>query len=87
LLFLLCAAPLAAQPTMDFRQLPKEACNHAIAVRKSCKELDPEMRFNDMQGIQILDLKGDGSRNIFVEMRDFAVPIWRGLIAQIAVAT
>ena len=25
------------------------------------------MRFNDMQGIQILDLKGDGSRDIFVD--------------------
>jgi hypothetical protein len=52
---------------MEFRQLPKEVRDHAIEVRKSCKEDNPDMQFNDMQGIQILDLKGDGSRDIFVD--------------------
>jgi hypothetical protein len=64
---LLCATPLAAQPSMEFRQLPKEVRDHAIEVRKSCKEFDSDRKFSDMQGIDILDLKGDGSRDIFVD--------------------
>ena len=59
--------PLAAQPIVEFDQLPKEVRNRAIEVRKSCKELDPEMKFTDMQGIDVLSLKGDGSRDIIVD--------------------
>jgi len=65
--FLLCTVPLAAQPRLEFRQLPKEVRDHAIEVRKSCKELVPDTQFSEMQGIDILDLKGDGSRDIFVD--------------------
>jgi hypothetical protein len=64
---LLWTIPIAAQPTLEFSQLPTEIRNRVIEVRKSCSELFPEMEFNDMQGIQVLDLKGDGSRDIFVD--------------------
>jgi hypothetical protein len=64
---LLWTIPIAAQPTLEFSQLPSEIQNRAIEVRKICKEAIPEMEFNDMQGIQVLDLKGDGSRDIVVD--------------------
>jgi hypothetical protein len=51
-----------------FQQLPIELRQHAIEVRKSCKELAGDNRtFNDMHGIEILDLKGHGSRDIIVD--------------------
>src|SRR4051812_30802627 len=61
------AAPVAAQPNMQFRELPKEVQVMALEVRKACKEENSEMKFNDMQGIQILSLKGDGARDIVVD--------------------
>ena len=61
------ASSLLAQPTLEFRQLPKEIRERAAEVRKSCTEVNPEMKFDDMQGILILDLKGDGSRDIVVD--------------------
>ena len=64
---LLWTIPVAAQPVLEFAQLPSEIQNHAIEVRKSCSEIVPEMEFNDMQGIQVLDVKGDGSRDIVVD--------------------
>jgi hypothetical protein len=63
----LFAGPGFAQPSLEFRQLPKEIRDRAIDVRRGCKELDPEMTFNDMQGITVVDLKGDGSRDIVVD--------------------
>jgi hypothetical protein len=63
----LFAAPAFAQPSLEFRQLPKEIRDRAIDVRRGCKELNPEMTFNDMQGITVVDLKGDGSRDIVVD--------------------
>jgi hypothetical protein len=69
--YLLSVLPVTAQPTLDFKQLPKEVRDHAIEVRNSCQEYtsegggEEERTFDDMQGIQILDLKEDGSRNIF----------------------
>jgi hypothetical protein len=71
--YLLSVLPVTAEPTLDFKQLPKEVRDHAIDVRNSCQEYtskgggEEEGAFDDMQGIQILDLKGDGSRNIFVD--------------------
>jgi hypothetical protein len=52
---------------LGFSQLPNVIREHAIEIRKSCKEADPEMTFDDMQGITIVDLKGDGSRDIVVD--------------------
>lgn len=66
-IFLLVATPLVAQPSMEFRQLPKEVRDRAIEVRKSCKELNSEMTFDDMQGIQILSLQRIGARDIIVD--------------------
>jgi hypothetical protein len=52
----------------SFQQLPREIHDHAIEVRKSCAELAGDNRtFDDMQGIDILDLKGDGSWDIIVD--------------------
>jgi hypothetical protein len=53
--------------SIEFRQLPREIRDHAINVRKSCKELNPDIAFYDMQGITVLDLKGDGSSDIAVD--------------------
>jgi hypothetical protein len=61
------ATSVCAQPSLEFRQLPREIRDRAIEVRASCKELNPEITFNDMQGITVLDLKGDGSRDIVVD--------------------
>ena len=64
------AVPVQAENfgKLDFQQLPKEIRQHAIKVRQACKELAGENRtFDDMQGIQIVDLKGDGSRDIIVD--------------------
>lgn len=59
-----------AQPSgsLTFQQLPSEIRNHAVEVRKSCAELSGDDKtFNEMQGIEILDLKGNGSRDIVVD--------------------
>jgi hypothetical protein len=57
----------AAEP-LAFERLPKDIRQHAIEVRRACKELDADdTTFEDMQGIQIVDLKGDGSRDIIVD--------------------
>src|SRR5713101_4244164 len=54
--------------SLTFQQLPREIRNHAIEVRKSCAGLAGDDRtFYEMQGIQILDLMGDGSRDIVVD--------------------
>jgi hypothetical protein len=67
-MFSLCwTIPIAAQPALEFNQLPREIRDHALEVRRSCKELDPERTFDEMQGIDILDLVGNGSRDIFVD--------------------
>ena len=60
-------ASLLAQPTLTFGQLPSEIRERAADVRKTCTELNPEMKFDDMQGILVVDLKGDGSRDIVLD--------------------
>lgn len=67
LMILASATLIYAQHSLEFRQLPKEIRDHAIEVRGRCKEAVPEMTFVDMQGIVVLDLKGDGSRDIVIE--------------------
>jgi hypothetical protein len=56
-----------AQPRLEFRDLPKDIRDRAIEVRKACRELFPEMTVNAMQGIRVLDLDGNGSRDIVVD--------------------
>jgi hypothetical protein len=63
--------PLAAQPIVEFDQLPKEVRNRAIEVRKSCKELDPEMKFTDMQGIDVAPQSPSLSTMISLEPSPF----------------
>jgi hypothetical protein len=69
-IFFLAAVPLSAQTIMQFGQLPKEVRDRATEVRKSCNELNPEMTFNEMQGIQVLSLRGDAARDIIVDNED-----------------
>jgi hypothetical protein len=67
IVFSFLAGPLVAQQNLEFQQLPKEVRDLAIEVRASCKEADPDRKFDDMQGIQILSLSGDRSRDIVVD--------------------
>lgn len=67
ILLLAGAAPVRAQPSLEFKEVPREIRDHASAVRRSCREMDPETTFEDLQGITIVDLKGDGSRDIVVD--------------------
>ena len=59
--------PSLTEELVDFRQLPGEVRELARDVRNSCKESEPQITFNDMQGIMILDLNGSGSRDIVVD--------------------
>lgn len=63
----LAIVPALAQPAMEFRQLPMEVRDLAAETRQSCKQEDADMSFNDMQGIQVISLNGDGARDIVVD--------------------
>ena len=63
----LWVSDLAAQDLVNFRELPKEVRDLVVEVRNSCRDLNPTMTFNDMQGVQILDLNGDGSRDLVID--------------------
>src|SRR5579871_3835896 len=64
----LCANPGGfAQKTFQFSDLPREVQGYANDVRKSCKELNADFKpYDPMQGIFVIDLKGDGSRDLMV---------------------
>ena len=53
------------QTKPSFQQLPREIREHAAAVRDSCKEYEPSFKVNS--DMQILSLKGDGTRDIIVD--------------------
>ena len=65
--FLFWINPLTAQSALEFRQLPKGVRDLVTEVRKSCKELDPDRKFDDMQGILILNLNGDSAKDIVID--------------------
>jgi hypothetical protein len=67
LFFLACVSPVHAQRGLEFNELPGEIRAHAAEIRKQCSESNPEMKFQDMQGIGVLDLNGDGSRDLVVD--------------------
>ena len=68
-----------AQTNLSFQQLPREIRGHAAAVRNSCKEYEPSFEINsDMQGIEILSLKGDGTRDIIVDNEGLCATNWAG---------
>ena len=53
---------------LTFSQLPKQVRDLAVEVRNRCKEIEPDMKLDyEMSGIQVLDLSGNGSRDIFVD--------------------
>lgn len=53
---------------MSFQQLPAEARAYIETVRQSCKELNDEFQlFDQMQGISVIDLAGDGSRDLMID--------------------
>jgi hypothetical protein len=45
---------------------PREVKNQVLDIRNNCTELTKNKYPNEMQGVTILDLKGDGSRDIIV---------------------
>jgi hypothetical protein len=63
----LSISPVIAQPSLQFRQLPKEAQEHANEVRNSCKAENPDITFSDMQGIQVMSLSGDRSNDAVMD--------------------
>jgi hypothetical protein len=52
-----------------YSELPKEVRDTAAEVRERCKEADgdDDVQYDDWWGIQIVDLKGDGSDDIVVD--------------------
>jgi hypothetical protein len=57
-----------AQELASFSQLPNAVRDLAAEVRDSCKEIEPDMKLDsETSGIQIVDLNGDGSRDIVVD--------------------
>ena len=71
--------PSVAQPVLTFQQLPKEIRDHAGEVRASCKEHEPTFQVNnEMQGIEILSLKGDGARDLVVDNEGLCGTQWAG---------
>jgi hypothetical protein len=67
-IILLLGAAAKAQELTSFSQLPKEVRDQASHVRGTCKELEPDMKLEDeMLRIQVLDITGEGSRDIFVD--------------------
>jgi len=69
----------AAQVALQFQQLPREIREHAAHVRNSCKEYEPTFAVvNEMQGIQILSLKGDGARDLVVDNEGLCGTQWAG---------
>jgi hypothetical protein len=58
----------AQQQTMRFQDLPREVRSHVDEIRRSCKELDADFKpYDAMQGISVIDLNGDGSRDLMVD--------------------
>jgi hypothetical protein len=58
----------AQPPELHFRQLPNDVRTYVEDVRKSCTALDPSSKpYDAMQGISVIDLDGDGSRDLLVD--------------------
>jgi len=61
-------SPLAEERTIRFQELPTDIRSHVNEVRRACKELDPDFKpYDDLQGVTIIDLTGDGSRDLMVD--------------------
>ena len=53
---------------MQFQELPKNIQTSVAQTRDSCKEMDTDFEPHDaMQGITVIDLDGDGSRDLMVD--------------------
>lgn len=66
--FLAWGSASVAQSNLQFQQLPREIREHAAEVRRACKAENPDFELrNDMQGIEVLSLKGDGASDIIVD--------------------
>jgi hypothetical protein len=66
-LLLCCVGAFAQAQRLGFPDLPKEIRDHVLDVRRACKEVLERDDFYDMQGISVLDLKGDGARDIIID--------------------
>jgi hypothetical protein len=59
---------LAQGKTMQYQQLPPEIRKHADDIHRACKEQDDQSQPHDlMQGITVLDLDGNGARDLLVD--------------------
>ncbi len=59
------------QGSLRFEELPTEVRSHINKIRQACKwqeELDPDFSpYDFMQGVTVIDLDGDGSRDLMVD--------------------
>jgi hypothetical protein len=62
---------LAEMPDLQYQQLPADLRNYVEGVRQSCKELDGEFKpYNLMQGITVVALDTEGSRDLLVDAEE-----------------
>lgn len=53
---------------LGYRQLPQEVRAHIEAVRSACKEYNADFStYDDLQGVEVVDLDGDGSQDILID--------------------
>ena len=59
---------LAQGPEMQYQQLPNDVRHYVESIRESCIALDPQSKpYDSMQGITVVDLDGEGSRDLLVD--------------------
>jgi hypothetical protein len=64
---------LSQSSGMQFKDLPPEVRKHADGIRQRCRDLGGGGAFrlhHRMQGISVIDLDGDGSRDLMVDTID-----------------
>jgi len=60
----------AQQQSMQFRQLPSKVSSDVKRIRKLCKGFNRKFKpYNLMHGITVIDLEGDGSRDLLMDAR------------------
>jgi hypothetical protein len=66
--FAASSSPAAAATKIRYQQLPPEIRHYVERIRKSCRELyAPYRARTKLQGIRVIDLNGDGSRDLMID--------------------
>jgi hypothetical protein len=64
----LAACQAAAREPIGFADLPPDVRTHIEEVRTSCREQDPDFKpYSDTDGVEVVDLAGDGSQDLLVD--------------------